>query len=61
VERIDSRRIGAVAAVSDGLLDAIAARRVESLEAEGPEIDPPDRPVIQVLSGRPSGFCRDAR
>jgi len=61
VERVDPAWVGAVAAVADDQLGAIAGRWIALLEeAQGERLPREEKPWIRDLAGRIVAFCRGA-
>jgi hypothetical protein len=60
VERVDPGWVSAVAAIPDGVLDALAGRWIDRLEEEFGDMSREEKPWIRELAGRVVAFCRAA-
>jgi hypothetical protein len=59
-ERVDPAWVGAVAAIPDRALDAVAGRWIDRLEEEFGPLAREEKPWIRDLAGRLVAFCRAA-
>ena len=59
-ERVDPAWVGAVAAIPDRALDAVAGRWIDRLEEEFGQLAREEKPWIRDLAGRLVAFCRAA-
>jgi len=60
IERVDPAWIGAIARLSDSVIDAVTGRWIDRIEEEIGELPREEKPWIREMAGQVVAFCRVA-